>query len=386
VIHLSEEESKNLRIRLYELTNTNTRLQEENRNLQSRISELYSWSQQAQEVIRQRDDQIQFLNVELNSIKQKEQERLQTRSEVTLDELYQQVQHLEVKNRELLEQKNAYYEIIEKVYTDPSTNHAILSMIEQIIRKEKDPQKLLLVEMKKNPSASYSNLVRATGLSEHKVKVAADHLRRKGLIKEFGSGKGIAFTKSDVMPTLTDVSEWKNLTNPLELFNALIEYVKITNQNILISEALKTFRDIITSFIGTPSYMYEISKAITDFRVQMQDKNELLQRIITWQEKYETSIRGIDTYGTRIEDPSSWNSGLSSDELFSSISRYIKRASNKDISSALDRVRDILHEKHGHALYLTEIAREASRWRLSPQNKTELEEKLNVWKNKANQR
>ncbi|MFW9906211.1 MAG: hypothetical protein ACFFFH_17965 [Candidatus Thorarchaeota archaeon] len=88
--------------------------------------------------------------------------------------------------------------------------------------------------IKKNPSASYPDLVRATGLPEHKVKVAANQLRRKGLIKEFGSEKRIAFTKPEVIPTLTDVSEWKSLITPLELFNALIEYVKITNQNILI--------------------------------------------------------------------------------------------------------------------------------------------------------
>ncbi|MFW9906210.1 MAG: hypothetical protein ACFFFH_17960 [Candidatus Thorarchaeota archaeon] len=107
--------------------------------------------------------------------------------------------------------------------------------------------------------------------------------------------------------------------------------------------------------------MYEILKAIPDFRMQIQDKNELLKHIITWQEKYETSIRGKETYGTTIKEPSFWNSGLSSDKIYSSLSHYIKRALNRDISAALERVRDILHEKHGHALYLAEIAREASR-------------------------
>jgi hypothetical protein len=385
VIHLSEEETKSLRIRVYELTNSNNAFQQENANLQTRVSELYTWSQQAQQVIKQRDDQIQTLTIELNTIRQKEQERLQNRSEVTVDDLYEQVQRLEVNNRELEEQSNAYYEIIETVFINSGADRNVLSRIEQILRREKDPQKILLIEMKKNPSASYSELSRTTGLTEQKVKIAADQLRRKGLVKEFGSGKGVAFAKSDIMPTLTDVSEWKKLTSPKELFNALIEYTKVTDQNIQISEALKQFRDILTSLIGTPSYMYEISKSITDFRMRMQNKDELINRIITWQEKWEISVRGVEVYGTTIEDPSSWN-GLSPEEIFSSMSRFTKKATNKDVSSALDTIRDILHEKHGHAIYLAEIAREASRWRMSPQNKNDLLQKLNGWKEKAIQR
>ncbi|MHA2244130.1 MAG: hypothetical protein ACXADY_04120 [Candidatus Hodarchaeales archaeon] len=382
---MSEEETKSLRIRVYELTNSNNAFQQENANLQTRVSELYTWSQQAQQVIKQRDDQIQTLTIELNTIRQKEQERLQNRSEVTVDDLYEQVQRLEVNNRELEEQSNAYYEIIETVFINSGADRNVLSRIEQILRREKDPQKILLIEMKKNPSASYSELSRTTGLTEQKVKIAADQLRRKGLVKEFGSGKGVAFAKSDIMPTLTDVSEWKKLTSPKELFNALIEYTKVTDQNIQISEALKQFRDILTSLIGTPSYMYEISKSITDFRMRMQNKDELINRIITWQEKWEISVRGVEVYGTTIEDPSSWN-GLSPEEIFSSMSRFTKKATNKDVSSALDTIRDILHEKHGHAIYLAEIAREASRWRMSPQNKNDLLQKLNGWKEKAIQR
>ncbi len=386
VTHLSEEEIKSLRMRVYELTNSNNAFQQENANLQTRVSELYAWSQQAQQVIKQRDDQIQVLNAELNTIRQKEHERLQNRSEVTVDDLYEQVQRLEVNNRELEEQSNAYYEIIETVFINSGADRNVLSRIEQILRRERDPQKILLIEMKKNPSASFIELARTTGLTEQKVKIAADKLRRKGLVKEFGSGKGVAFAKTDIIPTLSDVSEWKKLTNPKDLFNALIEYMKVTDQNIQISEALKQFRDILTSLTGTPSYMYEISKSITDFRMRMQNKDELINRIITWQEKWEASVRGVEVYGTTIEDPSSWNVGLSPEELFSSMSRFTKRATNKDVSSALDTIRDILHEKHGHAIYLTEIAREASRWRMSPQNKNELLQRLNGWKEKAIQR
>ncbi|MHA1974388.1 MAG: hypothetical protein ACTSW1_15425 [Candidatus Hodarchaeales archaeon] len=38
---------------------------------------------------------------------------------------------------------------------------------------------------------------------------------------------------------------------------------------------------------------------------------------------------------------------------------------------------------HGHSLYLTEIAREASNWKLSSRNLSELEQKLKDWKRKA---
>lgn len=48
-------------------------------------------------------------------------------------------------------------------------------------------------------------------------------------------------------------------------------------------------------------------------------------------------------------------------------------------SSCAYTTRDILHEKHGHAIYLTEIFREASKWRMSPQNTDDLLQRLNSW-------
>ena len=89
---------------------------------------------------------------------------------------------------------------------------------------------------------------------------------------------------------------------------------------------------------------------------------------------------------TSIDDPSSWNSGLSPDELFSSLGRYIKKAKNHEIAPALTKIRDILLEKHGHAIYLTEIAREASKWKTSPQNRNDLSNKLSSWLEQANHR
>lgn len=372
-------------MRIYELTNSNNTFQQENTNLQNRVSELYNWTQQAQTVFLQKDEQIQSLNSEIHKLNQLEQQRLQNRNELTIDELYEQVQQLEVLNRELKEQVCQYFEIIEDTYITSAVDRGILSKIEQILRLSKDPEKLLLIELKKNPSASFSDLSRTTGLGKQKVKIAADQLIRKGLVKEFGSGGGVAFAKTDIIPTLVDASEWQNITNPKELFNALIEYVKVSDQNIQISEALKQFRDILTSLTGQPPYMYDISKSITDFRLQMQDKDALVRQIITWQEKWESSVRGVEAYGTTIEDPSSWK-GLSPDELFSSMQRFTKRAEYKDIAVALDKIRDILHEKHGHAIYLTEISREASKWRMSPQNKDDLIQRLTNWNKKANQR
>ena len=383
---LSEEEIKNLRMRIFELTNSNKALQQENTNLQNRVSELYNWTQQAQTIFQQKDEQIQSLTTDIQRLQQQEQQRLQNRDELTMDDLYERVQQLEVLNRELKEQVSQYFEIIESAYITSVVDQPILSKIEQVLRLSNDPEKLLLIKLKRNPSASFSDLARETGFGEQKVKIAVDKLRRKGFVKEFDSGRGVAFTKSDVITALPDVSEWQNISNPKELFNALIEYVKVTDQNIQISEALKQFRDILTSLAGQPPYMYEISKSISDFRMRMQNKDDLVRQIITWQEKWESSVRGVEAYGTTIETPSSWDAGLSPDELFSSMRRYTQRAEYKEIAIALDKIRDILHEKHGHAIYLTEISREASKWKMSPQNKEDLIQRFGTWNEMANQR
>jgi hypothetical protein len=372
-------------MRIYELTNANNVLQQENSNLQTRVSELYSWTQQAQVAFQEKENLVQNLESQIHQLQQMEEQRKLNRGEKTIDQLYKQNQQLEVQNRELLENYNHYTDIIEEIYISSNLDPQIISKIENTLRKGKDPKTLLLIEMKKNPSASYSDLASVTGLREQQVKIAADKLRRKGLIKEFGSGKGITFAKSQVL-TVTDISNWKGIIDPKKLFNALIEYVKVSDSNIQISDALKEFRDILTSLIGTPGYMYEISKNITEFRMRMQDKNELTRRIIIWMEKWESSIKGVETYGTTIDDPSSWDPNFSSDELFSSMKRFIAKGNNTEISMALEKIRDILHEQHGHALFLVEIAREASKWKLSPQDKTELQNKLKDWNNKSSQR
>ncbi|MHA2073640.1 MAG: hypothetical protein ACW97X_03400 [Candidatus Hodarchaeales archaeon] len=382
---MSEEEIRNLKMRIYELTNANNVLQQENSNLQTRVSELYSWTQQAQVAFQEKENLVQNLESQIHQLQQMEEQRKLNRGEMTIDQLYKQNQQLEVQNRELLENYNHYTDIIEEIYISSNLDPQIISKIENTLRKGKDPKTLLLIEMKKNPSASYSDLASVTGLREQQVKIAADKLRRKGLIKEFGSGKGITFAKSQVL-TVTDISNWKGIIDPKKLFNALIEYVKVSDSNIQISDALKEFRDILTSLIGTPGYMYEISKNITEFRMRMQDKNELTRRIIIWMEKWESSIKGVETYGTTIDDPSSWDPNFSSDELFSSMKRFIAKGNNTEISMALEKIRDILHEQHGHALFLVEIAREASKWKLSPQDKTELQNKLKDWNNKSSQR
>ncbi|MHA1966746.1 MAG: hypothetical protein ACW964_02975 [Candidatus Hodarchaeales archaeon] len=382
---MSEEEIRNLKMRIYELTNANNVLQQENSNLQTRVSELYSWTQQAQVAFQEKENLVQNLESQIHQLQQMEEQRKLNRGEKTIDQLYKQNQQLEVQNRELLENYNHYTDIIEEIYISSNLDPQIISKIENTLRKGKDPKTLLLIEMKKNPSASYSDLASVTGLREQQVKIAADKLRRKGLIKEFGSGKGITFAKSQVL-TVTDISNWKGIIDPKKLFNALIEYVKVSDSNIQISDALKEFRDILTSLIGTPGYMYEISKNITEFRMRMQDKNELTRRIIIWMEKWESSIKGVETYGTTIDDPSSWDPNFSSDELFSSMKRFIAKGNNTEISMALEKIRDILHEQHGHALFLVEIAREASKWKLSPQDKTELQNKLKDWNNKSSQR
>ncbi|MHA2303946.1 MAG: hypothetical protein ACXACU_01050 [Candidatus Hodarchaeales archaeon] len=382
---MSEEEIRNLKMRIYELTNANNVLQQENSNLQTRVSELYSWTQQAQVAFQEKENLVQNLESQIHQLQQMEEQRKLNRGEMTIDQLYKQNQQLEVQNRELLENYNHYTDIIEEIYISSNLDPQIISKIENTLRKGKDPKTLLLIEMKKNPSASYSDLASVTGLREQQVKISADKLRRKGLIKEFGSGKGITFAKSQVL-TVTDISNWKGIIDPKKLFNALIEYVKVSDSNIQISDALKEFRDILTSLIGTPGYMYEISKNITEFRMRMQDKNELTRRIIIWMEKWESSIKGVETYGTTIDDPSSWDPNFSSDELFSSMKRFIAKGNNTEISMALEKIRDILHEQHGHALFLVEIAREASKWKLSPQDKTELQNKLKDWNNKSSQR
>ncbi len=382
---MSEEEIKNLKMRIYELTNKNNVLQQENSNLQARVSELYSWTQQAQIAFQEKENLTQNLQNQILQLQQTEEQRKLNRGEMTIDQLYEQNQQLEVQNRELSENYNQYTEIIEEIYISSNLDPKLVSKVENVLRNGKDPNKLLLIEMKKNPSASYSDLARATGLREQQVKIAADKLRRKGLIKEFGSGQGITFAKSQVL-TVTDLSDWKGISDPKNLFNALIEYVKVSDSNIKISDALKEFRDILTSLIGTPGYMYEISKSITDFRVRMQDKDELTRRVIIWMEKWESSMKGVETYGTSIDEPSSWDPNISPDELFSSMRRFIRRGNNTEISMALEKIRDILHEQHGHALFLVEIAREASKWKLSRQDKNELQNKLKDWNNKANQK
>lgn len=380
---MSEEEIRNMKLRIIELTNSINAYQQENSNLQGRVSELYNWTQQAQVAFQEKEQQIQGLEAEIQQYRQMETQRKQNRGEVTVDQLYEQVQQLEIRNRELEERFTQYSEVIESTYLSTTTDHKILTMIENILRNEKDPQKLLLIEMKKKPSASYTELARLTGLREQQVKLAADKLRRKGLIKEFGSG--IIFTKSEVL-SVTDIADWKGITDPKKLFNALIEYVKVSDSNIQISDSLKEFRDVLTSLIGNPVYMYEISKAISEFRMRMQDKDDLTRRIITWMEKWESSVKGVESYGTTIEDPSTWTTSFSPDELFSSMKQYIPKASNTEVAVALERIRDILHEQHGHALYLLEIAREASKWKLSSQNQSELYSKLKNWNTKANQK
>lgn len=382
---MSEEEIRNLKLRIIELTNSINVYQQENSNLQGRVSELYKWTQQAQVAFQEKEQQIHGLEAEIQQFRQIEAQRKQNRGEVTIEQLYEQVQQLEIRNRELEERSTQYSEVIESTYLSSTTDHKILTNIENILRNEKDPQKMLLIEMKKTPSASYNELARVTGLREQQVKIAADKLRRKGLIKEFGSGTGIVFTKSEVL-SVTDVADWKGIKDPKKLFNALIEYVKVSDSNIQISDALKEFRDVLTSLIATPVYMYEVSKSISDFRMRMQDKDDLTRRVITWMEKWENSVKGVESYGTTIEDPSTWVTNFSPDELFSSMKKYIPKASNSEIASALEKIRDILHEQHGHALFLVEIAREASKWKLSPQNQSELLSKLKNWNTKANQK
>ena len=112
---LSDEDIKNLRMRNYELTNSINSYQQENVQLKQRVAELYEWTQQAQIAFQQKDSQIQSLNSEIQKFQQMEQQRLQNRGEVTIDELYEQVQQLEVKNRDLEKKIHQFYDIIETI-------------------------------------------------------------------------------------------------------------------------------------------------------------------------------------------------------------------------------------------------------------------------------
>ncbi|MHA1973101.1 MAG: winged helix-turn-helix transcriptional regulator [Candidatus Hodarchaeales archaeon] len=344
---MSNEEIQVLRTKVWELTQANQAYQQENVRLQTRISELYDWSNKAQQVILERDEHIKALNLEIEQLKQKEKERMQRRNEATLDDLYEKVQKLEIENRSYKAQLEEYGSIIEEIYRSIELPVNLRSQIEQIFRTTKDPQKILMIELRKNPSMNYNELSRKTGLSIQKVKMAADQLRRKGFIQEVAAGEGVMAGAHGKTQTMTNISDWDRIEDPEKLFNLLVEFIRVTDQNIQISEALKKFRDVLTSLIGTPQFMYEISRAISDFRISMKDKNDLIKKILTWQDKWEASVRGKERYGTTIEDPSNWNSGLTSDELFESMGRYIRRAKHTEIASALEKIRDILYEKHG---------------------------------------
>ncbi|MFW9906212.1 MAG: hypothetical protein ACFFFH_17970 [Candidatus Thorarchaeota archaeon] len=52
---------------------------------------------------------------------------------------------MELNRRDLLDQTEACYKIIENIYSDSSTNNTILSIIEQILRNEKDRQNFFLM-------------------------------------------------------------------------------------------------------------------------------------------------------------------------------------------------------------------------------------------------
>jgi len=380
---LSNEEIQALRTRVWELTQANQAYQQENLRLQTRISELYDWSNQAQQVILERDEHIKALNREVEQLRQKEKDRMQRRKEITIDELYEKVKKLEIENRNFETQVIEYEKILEEIYSSIDLPVNLRSRIEQVFRNTKDPQKILMIELRKNPSMNYNELAQRTGLSVQKVKMAADQLRRKGFIQEFATGEGVMVGSHGQVPTMINIKDWDKIEDPKKLFDLLIEFVRVTDQNIQVSEALKKFRDVLTSLIGTPQFMYEISRSISDFRISMKDKDELIKKILIWQDKWEMTVRGKEMYGTTIEDPSSWTSALTPDELFDSMSRFMRRAKHNEIAAALERIRDILYENQGHALYLTEIAREASNWKLSSRNKEELEQKLKDWKKKA---
>lgn len=382
----AEEDIQTLRRQIWEYSQAHQTCQQENTNLQHRVAELYEWSQKAQQVIQERDAQIHSLSTQIETLNQKEQDRLHNRTEVTVDDLYEKVQRLEMQNRSLEEQTSSYSEIIEKIYINSSVDRSSQSKIEKIFKHGKDPQQLILIEMRKNPSTSFNDLARAIGIALHQVKIAADQLQRKGFIKGFGSGTGVTISKGDILPSLSDVSGWNSITDPKDLFNALLEYTKVSDQHIMISEALKKFRDILTSLIGSPVYMHEISRSINDYRISMGNKQDLLEKTLSWQDRWESSVKGSGTYGTSLDLPSSWDSNTPFDELFSSMKQYIQRASNLEVASSLEKIRDILHEQHGHALYLSEIAREASRWKNHSQNQEELVQKLKKWKKEADQR
>ncbi len=377
---MSEEEVHKLRMRIQEFAKSYELCYQENARLQNRVSELYKWSQEAQKVVKERDKVIQTLTQELNMIKEKERERLQKRSEVTLDELLERVQQLETMNIELEEKLKNYYNIIESVYLSRAVNQETLSRIEDSLRKSQEPEKYLIIELSKKLSVNYSDLISATGLTEQEVKLSLDPLIKKGLIIEFG--QGVAVIREETVK-IYDPSEWNSITNPKELFISLMEYVKISNRDIITLEALNRFRDILQSLIGTPVFIHEISESILDIKMQRLEKDELVKRINSWMEKWEQSIKEVELRETVKDDPSLWDSSLTIDELFSSMKRFANTASNEEIASALEKIHDILYKKHGHAIYLVEIQREAAYWKKAPQKVDDLVVKLIIWRKKA---
>ncbi len=377
---MSDEEVHKLRLRVQEFAKAYETCYQENARLQNRVSELYNWSQEAQNVVKERDNFIQTLTQELNMKKEKERERLQKRSELTLDELYERVQQLETINNELKEMLKNYYDILESVYLTRVVNQETQSRIEESFRRSQEPQKLLIIELAKELSVSYSDLISATGLTEQEVKLSLDPLINKGLVIEFG--QGVAAIREEAVK-ISDPSGWNNITNPKELFISLMEYVKISNRDIITLEAVKRFRDILQSLIGTPVFIHEISESILDIKMQRYEKDKLVKRINSWMEKWEQSINVVEVRETVKNDPSLWDSSLTIDELFSSMKRYANTASNEEIASALEKIHDILYKKHGHAIYLVEIKREAAYWKKAPQKVDDLVVKLIIWRKKA---
>lgn len=377
---MSDEDVHKLRLRVQEFAKAYEVCYQENARLQNRVSELYNWSQEAQKVVEERDEFIETLTQELSMIKEKEKVRKQQRSEVTFDELYERVQQLETLNKELEENLSGYNEILESVYLTRAVKQETLTSIEDSFRKSQEPQKLLIIELAKQLSVSYGDLIAATGLTEQEVKLTLDPLIKRGLVTEFGQGVA---TIRDEAVKIYDPSEWIDISNPKELFFSLMEYVKISDRNLITLEALKGFRDILQSLIGTPVFIHEISATILDIKMQRIEKDELVKRIASWMDKWEQSIEPVEVQERIKDDPSWWDSSLTIDELFSSMKRYSNTASNEEIACALEKIHDILYQKHGHAIYLVEIKREAAYWKKAPQKVDDLVVKLIIWRKKA---
>ncbi len=388
---MSDEDIRLLRLRLNQYVQANQTLQQENIDLRNRISELYSWTEIAQKTISERDQQIQALNLEIQRIQQekqelvrREEERKQRGREMSIEQLYERVQTLEVENRDMKEILGDSIETLSKILMNSATtiDRETVGRIERILSQRKDPQSLVLIALRKKVSAAYSELAQVTGMTEQKVRIAADQLRRKGIVKEFGPN-AITLEVVEARPKLPEPREWRTITDPKDLFSAVIEYVKISEDNRHIADALKQFRDVVTSLLGSPTFMYELGMEIKTFTTRMGNKEQLLNQIASWKLKWEDSTREVEVYGTKIDDPSSWSVDLILSELFDSMSRLVKKGKPKEISLALQKLRDILHEKHGHKLYLVEIVRESTSWRSGGRNREDLLTKLEQWQEKA---